>query len=195
MEQRRLTPRGKQRRRELMDFAAHRFADNGFHPTSVAEIVSGLGVGKGVFYWYFESKDDLLLAILRDAQHDLRRAQQHAIGDDAEPLARLEAGIRASMRWFAEHPHLVKLTQFAATEQRFAPALRRGAEVALSDTVKHIKDGIVAGEIRDGEPEVLAHALLGVTGHLARELIHLRGEPADDVAEACIAFCRTGLTG
>ena len=47
---RRLTQRGKDRRRQLMDFAAHRFAENGYHPTSVAEIVQGMSVGKGVFY-------------------------------------------------------------------------------------------------------------------------------------------------
>ena len=192
-EQRRLTPRGKERRRQLMDFAAHRFAENGFHPTAVAEIVSGLGVGKGVFYWYFESKDDLLLAILRDGQQDLRRAQQAEIGDEADPLLRLEAGMRASMRWFDENRHVVNLIQFAATEERFAPLVRRGQEVALGDLVKHIKDGIVAGEIRDLEPEVLAQAVLGVTGQLARELLHRRGEPADEVAAAAIAFCLTGL--
>ncbi len=54
---RRLTQRGQERRRQLLDFAIARFAENGYHPTSVAEIVQGLGVGKGVFYWYFESKD------------------------------------------------------------------------------------------------------------------------------------------
>jgi AcrR family transcriptional regulator len=49
---RRLTPRGEQRRSELLAFATKRFAANGYHPTSVAELVDGLGVGKGVFYWY-----------------------------------------------------------------------------------------------------------------------------------------------
>ena len=71
---RRLTRRGEERKRQLMAFAAERFADNGYHPTSVAEIVEGLGVGKGVFYWYFDSKEALFLAILDDAQRDLRRA-------------------------------------------------------------------------------------------------------------------------
>jgi AcrR family transcriptional regulator len=28
------------------------FASEGFHATSVAKLVDGLGVGKGVFYWY-----------------------------------------------------------------------------------------------------------------------------------------------
>lgn len=192
---RRLTPRGKERRRQLIEFAAARFAENGFHPTSVAEIVQGLGVGKGVFYWYFESKDDLLLAILKESQHDLRKAQQMKIGDERDPLRRIELGIRASMRWFADNKHLVTLVQFAATEERFSPALRRGQEVALADVVKHVKDGIVAGEIRDQNPEVLGYALLGVTGNLARELIHRHGESPEAVADAAIAFCLKGLTG
>jgi AcrR family transcriptional regulator len=192
-EKRQLTPRGKERRHQLMAYAAARFAEGGFHPTSVAEIVQGLGVGKGVFYWYFDSKDELFIEILRDAQQDLRRSQQHAIAAEPEPLRRIECGIRASMRWFGENRHLVNLFQFAATEERFAPVLRRGQDVALADAVKHVKDGIVAGVIRDGEPEVLAHAMLGVINHLVRELIFVRDEAPDDVADAAVAFCLGGL--
>ncbi|MCB1031978.1 MAG: helix-turn-helix transcriptional regulator, partial [Acidimicrobiales bacterium] len=73
--ERKLTQRGEERRGQLMAFAAKRFAENGFHPTSVADITEGLGVGKGVFYWYFSSKEELLRAILADAQRDLRRQQ------------------------------------------------------------------------------------------------------------------------
>ena len=192
-EKRQLTARGKERRHQLMDYAAARFAEGGFHPTSVAEIVSGLGVGKGVFYWYFDSKDQLFLEILREAQQDLRRRQQHEIADEPDPMRRIELGIRASMQWFVENRHLMNLFQFASTEDRFSPVLRRGQEVALADVVKHIKDGIVAGQIRDGEPEVLALAILGVISSLARELIHERGEPPADVAAAAVAFCLGGL--
>jgi AcrR family transcriptional regulator len=192
---RRLTQRGKERRRQLMDHAAKRFAENGYHPTSVAEIVQGLGVGKGVFYWYFSSKEELLLEILRDAQHDLRRRQQQEIADERDPVARIERGIRASMQWLAEHRQLMTLIQFAATEERFAPTLRRGQEVALADVVPHVKDGIVAGRIRDADPGLLAHAILGVTNHLARAYIFERGEPPDEVADAAVAFALGGLQG
>jgi AcrR family transcriptional regulator len=192
---RKLTPRGRQRRGQLLDVAARKFAENGFHPTSVAEIVSGVGVGKGVFYWYFDSKNQLFLEILREAQQDLRRAQQHAIHDADDPLLRIQLGTRASMHWFAANRHLMNLFQFGATEEAFAPALRRGHDVALADAVKHVKDGIVAGVVRDSEPEVLAHAVLGVISHLARELIQLRNEDPDAVADAAIAFCLDGLRG
>ena len=54
-DERRLTPRGQERRDQIIAFATARFASHGYHPTSVADIVDGLGVGNGVFYWYFDS--------------------------------------------------------------------------------------------------------------------------------------------
>src|SRR4051794_37127513 len=69
----RLTSKGRERRDQLMRTAAALFAERGYHPTSVADIVGALGVGKGVFYWYFTSKEELLAEILRASHHDLRR--------------------------------------------------------------------------------------------------------------------------
>jgi len=178
-----------------MEYATQRFAENGYHPTSVAEIVQGLGVGKGVFYWYFSSKEELFHEILHDAQQQLRRRQQAAIVDEPDPVARIELGIRASLTWFEEHRRLVNLLQFAATEERFAPALRRGQDVAVADTARHVKEGIVEGRIRDIDPFLLSHAILGVTGHLARTFVHERGQPVDEVADAVVAFCLGGLLG
>lgn len=176
-----------------MDYATHRFADQGYHPTSVAEIVEGLGVGKGVFYWYFDSKEQLFLEILREAQLDLRRTQQAAVEPAADALARLEAGIRASMRWSAEHRDVNKLFQFASTEERFAPALRKGGEVAANDIIRIVRQGIEAGDIRDSDPVVLAHAILGCTTYLVRVFIHEQQRDPDEVADEAVAFCLEGV--
>ena len=176
-----------------MDYAAARFSESGYHPTSVQEIVGGLGVGKGVFYWYFSSKEELFLEILRDAQQDLRRAQMHAIADEVDPIRRIEKGIRTTLVWSSENHQLITLVQFAATEERFAPALRRGQDIAIDDLVRHVKEGIVAGRIRDGDPALIAHGILGVTGHLSREFIHERNEPTDEVADAAVWFCLEGI--
>jgi len=193
--ERRLTQRGKERRQQLLAYATQRFAEQGYHPTSVAEIVSGLRVGKGVFYWYFESKEQLMLEVLREAHRSLRRAQQDAIGEEPDPVRRIELGIRASMAWFDENRSLVNLFQFAASEERFAPAMRRGQEVAVADTVRHVKEAIVEGRVRDGDPDLLSHAILGVTGQLARTFIHERNASVDEVADAAVAFCIEGMLG
>jgi AcrR family transcriptional regulator len=193
--ERRLTTRGKERRQQLMDFAAARFADGGYHPTSVAEIVQGLGVGKGVFYWYFDSKEELFLEILKEAQQELRRAQRTAYGEEPDPLRRIELGIRASLEWLDEHRHVFNLFQFAATEEQFAPALRRGQDVAVTDVVRHIKEGIVEGRIRDGDPEIIANGILGVTNQLSRVYLRDRRGNIDEVSDAAVAFCLDGLRG
>src|SRR3546814_2813858 len=99
---RKLTARGEQRRRELLAYATRAFASEGFHKTSVSQIVAGLGVGKGVFYWYFDSKEQLFLEILREAQTDLRRKQQQAIVDErsAEHTSELQSLMRISYAVF-----------------------------------------------------------------------------------------------
>lgn len=192
---RRLTQRGKERRRQLLDFATERFAANGYHPTSVAEIVEGLGVGKGVFYWYFDSKEELFAEILKEAQADLRRRQQEAIESVDDAVSRIEIGIRTSMEWAADNEDLFTLFRFAISEEEFAPALRAGADVAVSDAVRHLEDAIANGDVRDADPDMLAYAILGVNIHLASVFIHERGVAPADVADLAVSFCLEGILG
>ncbi len=193
--ERRLTQRGRQRRAELMTTAVRLFSERGFHSTSVSDIVDALGVGKGVFYWYFPSKDELFIEILRSAHQNLRRRQRAAIGEEPDPVRRIELGIRATMQWFHEQRSSFTLIQFAATDDRFAEILRQNQDVAIADAVRHIKDGIVAGSITDQVPEVLAEAVVGVTERLTRVYLLERDDPVTEVADAAVAFCLNGLRG
>ena len=178
-----------------MAYATARFAQNGFHPTSVAEITEGLGVGKGVFYWYFDSKEELLRAILADAQLDLRRRQRAAVSGAATPSDGIEAGLRASMAWSIEHPDFFRLFQFAATYDRFNTGLRKGEQVAVQDAARHVAAAMAEGQVPDGDPVLLAHAMLGVASHLARVYVHEQGRDGDELADAAVAFCMDGLHG
>ena len=191
---RKLTQRGRERRQQILDESARLFAERGYHPTSVAEIVESLGVGKGVFYWYFESKEDLFLEILASSSYELRRRQQAVIGDEPDPLRRIEVGIRASLEWFREHRHLFNLSQFAATEERFAGVLRQNEAVAIDDITRHLKEAMADGRIPDQDPAMLAHALVGATRHLVRTYLYDRDEPVEVVADVAVRFVMGGLT-
>lgn len=190
---RRLTQRGRERRAQLIEYATHRFAADGYHPTSVADIVDGLGVGKGVFYWYFSSKEELFVEILRTSQKDMRRRQQRAIADVEDPVRRIELGIRAGVAWLAEHNDLRRLFEFARTEAAFAPSMRAGQSVLVSDAVVHLKEAIVEGRIPDRDPEALALAILGVSNQLTNVYIDGRGEDPGHVADLVVDFCMHGL--
>ena len=176
-----------------METAALGFATDGYHTTSVTSIVDRIGVGKGVFYWYFDSKDELLRQILIDAQHSLRLAQRDAIAGEHDPARRIEQGIRSSIAWLDEHRHLFAIMEFARTEERFAPMIRLGEQQTIADALPHVTAGITAGLLRREDPVVLTTAILGVTAHLARALMLERGDDAGRVADAAVAFCRQGF--
>ena len=64
----------------------------------------------------------------------------------------------------------------------------------MADVVKHVKEAIALGRIRDADPDVLAHAMVGVVTHLARIFIYESGDSAESVADAAVAFCLEGLS-
>ena len=193
--ERKLTPRGEDRRQELLDYATRRFAENGFHPTSVSDIVDGIGVGKGVFYWYFPSKDELLLEILRTSLYSLRRTQREAIGAEADPLVRLELGIRASLLWYRENPDTLRVTMFCWTEELFASALRKGRRVSVADTARHVTDAIELGLIPDGDVNLMATAILGIIDELGRSAILGSKKIDEEMIEFAVSMCLSGIRG
>lgn len=195
MPSRRLTPRGAERRAQLIAYATERFSADGYHPTSVADIVDGLGVGKGVFYWYFSSKEELFVDILRTAQKDLRRSQMRAITDEPDPVRRLEEGIRAGVLWMAKHNQQRKLFEFARTEPTFAGAVMAGQRVLVADAVDHLRQAIDSGAIPDRDPEALGWGILGVSNVMTRIYIDERGTGPDEVADMVVAFCMEGIRG
>lgn len=76
------------RRREILAAALRCFARNGFHSTTIADIVRESGISQGTFYLYFETKDDVIAALADDrSQGD---ALINAIAEaEADPIAGL----------------------------------------------------------------------------------------------------------
>jgi AcrR family transcriptional regulator len=194
-DKRQLTRRGQERRDKLLAFATARFAENGFHPTSVSEIVDGVGVGKGVFYWYFDSKDELLEEILRDSLRDLRSFQASAIADANDPLQRLEAGIRASIQWSATNTDIIRLVMFGWSEESFATVLRKGRDIVLSDTARLIEQAADLGQIMSGNPMMMALAVRAVIDELAKEYALGNGAVDPEMVETAVRMCLHGLRG
>ncbi|MDO5299685.1 MAG: TetR/AcrR family transcriptional regulator [Clostridia bacterium] len=60
----RVVKKPEERKAEMVAAAAKLFAEQGFVRTSVAEIVSAVDVAKGLFYYYFTTKDDMVKAVV-----------------------------------------------------------------------------------------------------------------------------------
>ena len=54
----------EEKTRLIMEVALELFANEGYHTTSISKIAKKAGISKGLMYNYFESKEDLLKAII-----------------------------------------------------------------------------------------------------------------------------------
>ena len=86
----RVTKKPEERRQELLDIAEHLFRERGFENVQVSDIVSSVGVAQGTFYYYFPSKDDVMLAILERNWSKFTQMASERIGaHGTDPLRRL----------------------------------------------------------------------------------------------------------
>jgi len=191
-----LTRRGSERREQGLDVAHRLFANGGYHGTTVGDICDDLGVGKGVFYWYFASKEALFTELLRRNLLKLRRSQQAAISGVEDPVQRIEAGIRASIDFYRADPGFLSLIRTAARYEEFAAVLHEVQETVVADTAIHVKEGMAEGSIREGDPELMAHGILGAIYHFVEVYFGTDSGAVDDrpqLADEAVAFCLRGV--
>lgn len=113
------------RRREILDAAANCFARNGFHRTSMQDIVKESGVSAGLIYRYFAGKDDMIAAIAGEWQAN--RAAR-LTGDD--PLAGYLDLLRAIAAPAAARERNLAMQTWAETvrDERIRELARQGVD-------------------------------------------------------------------
>ena len=143
--ERRLTDQGRERKQQLLDAAADLFAERGYGPTRVVDICQAAGVAKGLFYWYFDTKEALFAELVRSMRQRLRRAQAAAMEATDDPVDRLRRGTIASVHFMAEHRSWFALLEMESGDERVAPVLRDGGEVYRRDVEAIIRHGQESG--------------------------------------------------
>lgn len=71
------------RRRQILDAARRRFTANGFHATSMQDVLAESGLSAGAVYRYFAGKEDIIAAIAEQAIAAIRAAFE----SDADELS------------------------------------------------------------------------------------------------------------
>ena len=118
-DERRLTAQGAERKQQLLDCAAQLFAERGYADTRVIDIVRAAGVAKGLFYWYFENKEQLFRELAEDIRLRLRRSQGEAIDPDGDALSRIRQGCEASVRFMAINAPFFALLEVESVDRQF----------------------------------------------------------------------------
>lgn len=85
-------------RQKILEAAEQRLWHYGFKKTTIDEIASDAGVGKGTVYLYFESKEDIGLAIMAQYKEtSLETIQTIAQSEDKSPVQKLKEMLQQPM--------------------------------------------------------------------------------------------------
>ena len=155
-----LSKRGERTRRKLLEAAEAVFAELGYHDASIVKLTEAAGVGQGTFYLYFASKKDVFDELVVDLNHRVRQAMTEAASHGATRAEMERLGFAAFFRFTAEHPALYRIirqAEFVSPE-----TLQLHYERLTSGYVTGLRQAMEAGEIADGDPELLAWALMGI---------------------------------
>ena len=76
----------------------------GMRKTSVEQLTEAVGISKGSFYKFFDSKELLFFAVLEDIHTECFAAAQKSLQENAaiDPASRTAAAILAACRWLSE---------------------------------------------------------------------------------------------
>src|SRR4051794_15495988 len=168
---RRHTDQGLERKSQLLRTAEELFARSGYEQTRIADICAAAGVAKGLFYWYFPTKETLFAELVRTMRTQLRRAQAAAMDPDADALTRIRQGSEASVLFMAEHQSYFALLDVERADDKVAEVLRDGSDVYADDVSKLIREAQRAGLVPDGDPRLYTTGVLGSVssfGHALR---------------------------
>lgn len=161
------------RRRQILVAAAQCFARDGFHATSMADVIATAGLSAGAVYGYFRSKEELIAAVIDVVLANARDVFGRLLADGASPspATAVATVIDGIVEGNTPHPFLeVDITRIAV--QAWAEALRNPAIGEQADRAyRQLRDYCtevarrwqVAGNLpADARPEQLGAAMLGL---------------------------------
>jgi AcrR family transcriptional regulator len=189
-------------RARILSAAIDLFRRNGFAQTTMRDIAAEAGVALGGAYYYFASKEAIVLAFYDQAQQDLDPLLEQALDSTKDLAKRLHALLDVKLRYFDPNRRLLgTLSAYSDPDHPLSPFGERTAatrdndirffELALSGT-KVPKDlaphlprllwlyqmGIILFWIYDRSPEQRkTRALLDKSLALVVQLIRLSGVP------------------
>jgi AcrR family transcriptional regulator len=175
------TKRGARTRAALVKAARKVFERDGYLDTRLTDITKEAQCAAGSFYTYFANKEEVLAAVLLEAQEDMMHPGMGRVQDTDDPYAVLEASNRAYLEAYKRNAKLMGLLeQVAQVEPEFREFRRRRADAFIRRNARGIAELQARGVAdREVDPMMASRALSGMVSVMAYNAFVL-GEPQEE---------------
>jgi TetR/AcrR family transcriptional regulator, cholesterol catabolism regulator len=188
--------RYEQRRREVVNTAARLFAEQGYHDTSIDDLVEATGLQRGGLYHYIDSKQHLLLLTHEELIGPLLDEAEPIVASELPAPAKLRELLRAWVTHVAAHrDHMVVFNE----ARRLIESDPAWEEVrAARERFRALLEGVLVEGREEGQfviddVRLLELSILGIVNYTPQWLDPEGRVPPEKIAESYADLLLRGL--
>ncbi|QID16959.1 TetR/AcrR family transcriptional regulator [Nitrogeniibacter mangrovi] len=164
--------RKEARPQELTAAALSLFVEKGFAATRLDEVAARAGVSKGTLYLYFDSKEALFLAVIREGILPVLDEGRRMLAEHADdPVAALRAYIRGWWSMLGDTPYggvpklmMSEAQNFPEVANFYLTEVIQPGRALLQEIIER---GVAGGVFRPVDSKLITHILMAPMLHLA----------------------------
>lgn len=166
----------QERRQELISVAEQLFLSQGYETTTVNQIIGRLNLAKGTYYYHFQSKEDILVAVSDKLISDTRRKLFAAYErKDKDVLWRIREILSIFHDDFYRNRAIWKLVYHDKNVALHKQVSRIGAEKFTPLLEDVLQEGVDKGLLRVPHAHETAQVLISLFDIFTRQLCVARG--------------------
>lgn len=189
------TARGERTLRKILDAAQEEFGERGFADSSIVGITQRAGVALGTFYTYFDSKEVVFGAVVRDMSMQVRDAVAPAFKGAVDALDGERRALQAFLEFARHHRDVYRIVdeaEFVEPDAYREHYQTTAARIAARFATARDK-GEIAADLSDDDLEILAWASMGANVFLGLRYSVWASADYGHVAEVANRLLRKGL--
>jgi AcrR family transcriptional regulator len=189
------TARGERTLRKILDAARDEFGERGFADSSIVGITQRAGVALGTFYTYFDSKEAVFHALVRDMSAQVRDRVAPALAQARDAIDGERRALESFLEFARTHRHVYRIIDEAEfVEQNAYREHYETTATRISARLIAARDkGEISNSYSNEELDILSWAIMGANVfHGLRFSVWSSSDPKE-VAEATSRLLRSGL--
>jgi AcrR family transcriptional regulator len=189
------TARGERTLRKILDAARDEFGEQGFSDSSIVGITQRAGVALGTFYTYFDSKEAVFQALVRDMSAQVRDHVAPALQDAKDAIDGERLALESFLQFARTHRDVYRIIDEAEFVE--PAAYREHYETTAKRIAARLKGarekGEIAEELSDKDLDMISWGMMGANVFLGLKFAVWSSADPKRVAEVTSRLLRKGL--
>lgn len=185
------------RRVQILRRAAEIFERKGVAQTSIEDIANEVGIKREGIYYYFKSREDILLELILPQSNILLRNLRNIMAAQGDHLGKLHAAMEMHLSSYS--PGYLETTVMLREnhifkDQKKLDALRKVWREYTDLWVQLVAEGQAAGEFQaDLDPKMASYGILGMCNWMSRWYTPGKGMSIAQITEDFFRLCAFGI--